>query len=174
VDRLGDSGDGDGHDLAGAGVAVIDIDGVVADVRHRLHHLRRRPARWDRFFADAADDPVLGVGADVVRQLAAAHRVVWLSGRPESLREVTERWLAAHDLPAGNLLLRPNGDYRPAARFKLDVVRNLAETHGVAAALDDDPAVVDALRAAGFPVVLADWVPRERALDQAQERDGRT
>ncbi len=157
-----------------AGVAVIDIDGVVADVRHRVHHLRRRPARWDRFFAAAADDPLLDVGADVVRELAGAHPVIWLSGRPESLRRVTERWLVAHDLPAGRLLLRPDGDYRPAAQFKLEVVRGLAENGGVAAALDDDPAVVAALRTAGFPIVLADWVPREGTLDQAQERDGRT
>ncbi len=163
---------GDGTDAGG--VAVVDIDGVVADVRHRLHHLRARPARWDRFFAAAADDPLLAVGADVARELAAAHPVVWLSGRPEELRGVTERWLAVHHLPPGRLLLRPNGDYRPAAQLKLEVVRRLAATDGIAAVLDDDPAVVQALRAAGFPVVLADWVTHERTLAQAQERDGRT
>jgi hypothetical protein len=156
------------------GVAVVDIDGVVADVRHRLHHLRSRPARWDRFFASAADDPLLDVGFDVVRELAVAYPVVWLSGRPEEQRELTQRWLAAHHLPEGRLLLRPPGDYRPAAQLKLDVVRTLADTVGVAAVLDDDPAVVQALSAAGFPVVLADWVPHERTLSDAQERDGKT
>jgi beta-phosphoglucomutase-like phosphatase (HAD superfamily) len=156
------------------GVAVVDIDGVVADVRHRLHHLRSRPARWDRFFASAGDDPLLEVGSDVVRELAAAYPVVWLSGRPEEQRDLTERWLAAHQLPAGRLLLRPTGDYRPAAQLKLEVVHTLADTVGVAAVLDDDPAVVRALRAAGFPVVLADWVPHERTLADAQERHGKT
>ena len=42
------------------------------------------------------------------------------------------------------------------------------------AVLDDDPAVVQALRSAGFPAQLADWVPHERTLSRAQERDGRT
>jgi phosphatidate phosphatase APP1 len=155
-------------------VAIIDIDGVVADVRHRLHHLRSRPARWDRFFAAAADDPLLEVGADVVRELAAAHPVVWLSGRPEELRAVTERWLRAHELPPGPVLLRPNGDYRPAAQLKAEVARTLAETVGVAAVVDDDPDVVLALQAVGLPVLLADWVPNERTLRRAQDRDGRT
>jgi hypothetical protein len=34
--------------------------------------------------------------------------------------------------------------------------------------------VVKRLKSEGFPVRLADWVPYERSLRQAQERDGRT
>ena len=35
-------------------LAVIDLDGVIADVRHRLHHLKAKPKDWDAFFAAAA------------------------------------------------------------------------------------------------------------------------
>jgi hypothetical protein len=163
-----------GADGVGRAVAVVDIDGVVADVRHRLHHLRAHPPRWDRFFAAAVDDPLLDVGADVVHDLAAAHTVVWLSGRPEHLRDVTERWLRANGLPPGRLILRPPGDYRPGAQLKLESVRALSSDERVVAMLDDDPVVVETIRAAGFPIVLADWVPHERTLRRAQERDGRT
>ena len=38
-------------------VAVIDIDGVLADVGHRLHHIQGRPKDWAAFFAAAGDDP---------------------------------------------------------------------------------------------------------------------
>ena len=155
-------------------VAVIDIDGVVADVRHRLHHLRRKPPRWDRFFADAAADPLLAVGADAARDLAFDYAVVWLSGRPEWLRATTRTWLDRYELPPGELILRPDGDYRPADRFKLTEVRRLAKSHEVAAMLDDDPRVVRTIQAAGFPIVLADWVPHERTMYEAQERHGRT
>jgi hypothetical protein len=34
-------------------LAVFDLDGVLADVRHRLHFLDRRPKDWDGFFAAA-------------------------------------------------------------------------------------------------------------------------
>ena len=134
--------------------------------------MRRRSP--DTGGSSAADDPVLDVGFDVVRELAETYEVVWLSGRPAQQRRLTEQWLAEHRRPRVRLFLRPAGDYRPAAQFKLEVVHGLAETDGVAAVLDDDPAVVEALRAAGYPVVLADWVPHERTLAEAQERDGKT
>jgi hypothetical protein len=34
--------------------------------------------------------------------------------------------------------------------------------------------VVDALQAAGFPARLVEFVPRESALTEAQDREGRT
>ncbi len=153
-------------------LALFDIDGVVADVRHRLHHLRGWRA-WDDFFEAADQDPLLPEGARLAADLAAKHEIVWLSGRPEWLRGVTETWLAGHDLPGQELYLRPMRDYRPAALFKLEVVRTL-EPRGIAAWIDDDDEVIRAAKQAGFPAVLADWVPRSGALRQAQDRDGRT
>ncbi len=152
-------------------LAVFDIDGVVADVRHRLHHLERRA--WDEFFDEAADDPLLAEGARLVADLGRKHEIVWLTGRPEWLRSVTSSWLRAHGLPAAELHMRPGGDYRPARRYKLSVLAELA-ARGVAALIDDDDEVVRAAVRAGFPAVLADWVPRQRVLHRAQERDGRT
>ena len=64
-----------------AGLAVFDIDGVVADVRHRLHHLAGRPKDWDGFFDAAADDPPLPTGIALVAELAQRHEIVWLTGR---------------------------------------------------------------------------------------------
>ena len=64
-----------------AAYAVVDIDGVVADVRHRLAFLDRRPKDWDGFFDAAVEDPLLPEGAAVVAELAArgAPRVVLMS-----------------------------------------------------------------------------------------------
>jgi hypothetical protein len=153
-------------------LAVFDIDGVVADVRHRLHHLDP-PRSWRRFFAGAGDDPLLPEGARLVADLARHHDVVWLTGRPDWLRATTAAWLSGHGLPAGELYLRPDGDYRPAPVFKLSVLRGLTE-RSVAAVVDDDPEVVAAATAAGLPAVLADWVPRSETLREAQDRLGRT
>lgn len=153
-------------------LAVFDVDGVVADVRHRLHHLKRHGS-WHAFFAAAERDTLLPEGARLVADLARQHEIVWLTGRPEWLRATTADWLAAHQLPGTELHLRPRGDYRPAAQFKLGALRRLAE-RGIAAVVDDDDEVVQAALAAGFPAVLADWVPRDAALRRAQDRDGRT
>jgi len=153
---------------------VFDIDGVVADVRHRVHFVERRPQNWGRFFAGAADDPVSEVGADWARKAAAEHDLVWLTGRPEWLRPVTARWLDQHELPAGPLLMRGDRDYRPAREFKLAELRKLAAQDEIVVFVDDDPLVIQAAAGAGFTASLADWLPRGRALAEAQETDGRT
>ena len=82
-------------------LAVFDIDGVVADVRHRLHHLDW-PVSWRGFFAAAGRDPLLPEGASLVADLAGQHDIVWLTGRPEWLRDVTADWLARHWARAGH------------------------------------------------------------------------
>lgn len=153
-------------------LAIFDIDGVVADVRHRLHHLERRRA-WRSFFEAADRDTLLAEGAQLVSDLAGRHEIVWLTGRPEWLRDTTADWLAEHGLPGEELYLRPPGDFRPAPNYKLDVLHGLAP-RGIAAVIDDDDEVVRAALAAGYPAVLADWVPRGQLLRAAQDREGRT
>ncbi|GAA1639677.1 LNS2 domain-containing protein [Actinoplanes couchii] len=114
---------------------------------------------------------MLDDGVALVREYAVGHRIVWLTGRPERLRRVTEKWFADHGLPAGTLLMRPDHDRRPARDYKLGQLRKLGS---VAVVVDDDPAVVRTLEKEGFPVRLADWVGYQKSLREAQERDGRT
>ncbi|MFL6129939.1 MAG: hypothetical protein ACJ73E_12850 [Mycobacteriales bacterium] len=155
-------------------LAVIDIDGVVADVRHRLHLIESRPKRWDEFFDRSADDPPLDTGVALVRELATDHDVVWLTGRPERNRRLTEAWLAAQGLPDGTLLMRRDRDFRPAREAKREQLRRLRADREIAVVVDDDPEVVATLSRDGFPVRLADWLPHSSTLRKAQERDGRT
>jgi hypothetical protein len=155
-------------------IAVVDVDGVLADVRHRLHHLDRRPKDWEAFHRRAPADPPLAVGIDAARRLAEVYEVVYLSGRPERCRADTEAWFARHDVPAGELRLRPGRDYRPSKDYKVAVLRELEQRGSVAVLVDDDPAVLDAARAAGFDVLPATWMGDAPLLHEAQEEDGRT
>lgn len=154
--------------------AVIDVDGVLADVEHRLHYIDKRPKDWAGFFAAAGDDPPLHQGLALARQLAKDYEIVYLSGRPERLRRVTLDWFARYDAPPGRLLLRDNRDRRPARLVKLAIVRRLAQEREVTVLVDDDPAVCQTLRAAGFHVIEATWAHRQPQLFEAQEADGRT
>lgn len=155
-------------------LAIVDVDGVVADVRHRLGHLARRPKDWDRFFADAVDDPLLDEGAAVVRRLDDDHEVVFLTGRPAHCRADTERWLEANGLGGHRLVMRPPGSFRPAAEAKVAMLAEVAVGREVGIVVDDDPSVVAAMRAAGYPVFAADWVERSAVLHEAQEIEGRS
>lgn len=165
--------------MTGDYYTVFDIDGVVADVSHRLHHLEPRRRDWYAFHAEAEHDPVLHTGRELAEQAAVDGDVVWLTGRPAWARELTQRWLDEAGLPEGPLLMRADHDHRPAKVLKLDRIRDLdrARPKGLITVVDDDPAVIEALEAAGFPTLFATWLPRRDpradALAQAQEKFGR-
>ena len=159
-------------------LAVIDIDGVLADVRHRLHFVQQQPKDWSGFFAAARRDPPLEEGIETVRRLSEVYRIVYLSGRPEHCRKDTLDWFKRHDLPAGELHLRPHSDRRPARLMKVEVLGRLSREAPVAVLGDDDEDVCAAAREAGYDVLPATWMheaPEEHAaLRQAQESEGRT
>lgn len=159
-------------------LAVVDIDGVVADVRHRLHHVASRPKDWQAFFAAAVDDPPHPEGLAVVQRLAESAEVVFLTGRPEGYRAATQRWLDEHDLGVHRLLMRPHGDRRAAAVWKVDALAGLRAEGEIVVVVDDSEPVVAAVRATGLPVFHADWEERDAAEDAilrvAQQDEGRS
>ena len=162
-------------------LAVFDIDGVLADVSHRRGLISAGRRDWAGFFAAAVDDTVLPDGAARVhRAVADGLLLVYLSGRPERLREVTTNWLRDNGLPTADLVLRPDGDHSPAVEFKLGRLRVMASGYTIALLVDDDEQVVVGVRSHDPPlataVVLADWQPAgaRRALRRAQQDDGRT
>ena len=155
-------------------LAVFDIDGVLADVHHRLHFLERRRKDWAGFFAAAPDDPPLAQGVARAREAAAECEVVYVTGRPERCRDDTVTWLNEHHLPRGRLVMRASRDHRPARVAKPELLRELARDRVVAVVVDDDLEVCDAYEAAGWSVLRATWADRSEALEQAQEESGRT
>jgi FMN phosphatase YigB (HAD superfamily) len=155
-------------------LVVFDIDGVVADVRHRLRYLEDYPQDWDSFFYEAVDDPSLQTGIDLVRKYQAdGHEIAWLTGRPEWLRPETESWMREHELPIEELVMRPDWDFRPARILKVEVLQ--AWRHrDIVLFIDDDPDVIAQARLAGFNTQMATWVPHGKTLRAAQEDSGRT
>jgi phosphoglycolate phosphatase-like HAD superfamily hydrolase len=158
--------------------AVFDIDGVLADVRHRLHHVQRSPKNWDLFFREMDADTALDEGLTLVHeQVAQGCDIAYLTGRNETYRELTSTWLADQGLPTGRLMMRPDNDRRPARLYKPEALRALARSGSIEIVVDDDVAVVDTLRAQGYAVLHATWMDTAQAQQQslfdAQEVDGR-
>ena len=164
--------------MADRPLAIVDLDGVVADVRHRLHHLDARPKDWDRFFDAAREDPPHPEGVALVRTLEEDHDVVFLTGRPERCRRDTEHWLADLGFDGHDLVMRPPGQRAPAATVKVRLLRQLAKGRHVAVVVDDDDRVVDAMKKAGYPTFHATWETRDAdeaaTLHDAQEVEGRS
>jgi len=155
-------------------LAVFDIDGVLADVAHRLRFLDGRPKDWDGFFATAPADPPLAEGVALAREAATDCEVVYVTGRPEQCRADTVDWLRRHGLPQGRLEMRRGRDRRPARVAKPELLARIARDRTVAVVVDDDEQVCDAYERAGWTVLRARWGVASPTLTEAQEDAGRT
>ncbi|MGV4983622.1 phosphatase domain-containing protein [Streptomyces sp. NRAIS4] len=155
-------------------LAVFDLDNTLADTAHRQHFLEARPKNWAGFFAAAPADPPLTEGIALAMDSARDCEVLYLTGRPERYRRDTLDWLSAQGLPEGRVYMRGNADRRPARFTKLEILRRLAGEREIRFLVDDDELVCDDAERAGFTVVRARWAAKSEALQEAQEREGRT
>jgi hypothetical protein len=158
-------------------VVICDIDGTIADVRHRLPYIqnadgtKKKKPDWDAFHAACVDDPPF---KDVILMVDMLWRgtcgcgyapldLHFLSGRNEVAREVTKQWLGKHfgidfDL-YHSLSMRKANDRRPDTEVKLEMVHELGLTPDkVLCIFDDRQSVVDMWRENGYRCLqVAAW-----------------
>lgn len=83
---------------------IVDLDGTLALKGNRGIF------EEEKVFIDRVNDPV----ARVIRGLAFSNKIIYLSGRTDSCRSETQRWLSTNNLwfPTSALFMRPTGDSR--------------------------------------------------------------
>lgn len=131
-------------------IAVVDIDGVLADPSHRQHHLDARPRDWDAFFAEVSGDVPIPEGISMLACLAVDHEIVLLSGRPERTRTDTVGWLERAAVPFDRLVLRRDSDRRPAGIMKAAALTRIGSPATVAVVVDDDADVIERVTGLGY------------------------
>lgn len=137
----------------GTGV-VFDLDGVLSDAASRQHYLNGPRPDWEAFFAASGDDPLIDEVATVLHLLAPELIVVLLTARPARVRTATLGWLDRHQLRWDLLVMRKDGDRRPARHFKQEAVRGVREQGiDVALCFEDDLRNVEMFRAEGIPAL---------------------
>jgi hydroxymethylpyrimidine pyrophosphatase-like HAD family hydrolase len=136
---------------------VLDLDGTLADHRHRL----APGLSWDEA-NDLIDNDGVYEGAKslLVRWQESGGKVIVLSSRSAVFIERTRKWLADKLIEPDVLILRPDKNYFSDAHLKVVLIdeyfgsREEAQ-QAVAFVLDDSEAVVTAFRNAGFMAWLA-------------------
>lgn len=140
---------------------IFDIDGTLADASHRLHFIKDmnhwvapngnplvpRVPDWETFLSDeqvAKDTPIPQTWALLSSMLEwpSEYRVVFVTGRKESTREMTYSWLTEGTCPVRGmavalwrrqteyqgrkigpiLYMRSEGDRRPSHEVKSDLL----------------------------------------------------
>ena len=135
---------------------IVDIDGTIANITHRLHHIKKSPKDWDAFFAGCKDDVPISHMLDLVNAMALHRYIIFMSGRPERTRTATVEWLRKHgfkyDLTETVLYMRSDGDRRDDSIVKLELLKK-AQMDGwkPVMAFDDRDRVVKMWRENGIP-----------------------
>src|SRR3954453_10819507 len=118
-------------------VVIVDMDGTIADAsRRERKFLLGKVKDWNGFFRDMENDPPITPVLDHVKKLAKRYDIVILPGRPEKYRHQSEKWLAKHQVPYTDLLMRRAADKRPDYEAKASL---LSELNGRKIVLPLDP-----------------------------------
>lgn len=134
-------------------IVVFDIDGTLAKIDHRLHHIKKKPKDWASFDSSISEDEVNEPVASVLRAMFdAKHTILLASGRNERSRDRTERWLLDNGLNLHDeLYMRPKMDYRCDSIVKKEILDQIIIDYGKPdMVFDDRPRVVNMWRENGI------------------------
>ena len=136
-------------------IYIFDIDGTIADVQHRLVHIKAAPRNWPMFFQDAVYDKPISWVIDVMRQFPH-ERIVMITGRSDIIATLTIDWLLKHDVPYGELRMRAQNNFKADQDLKPEMAKDYWDR--IAFIVEDRQSVVDMWRSKGKNVLqCAAW-----------------
>jgi putative acid phosphatase of HAD superfamily subfamily IIIB len=133
---------------------LFDIDGTIADISHRLHHIQKTPKDWRSFFAACVDDaPIPHIIALLLRLYSSGAHIVLVSGRSDECRNQTRDWLHLQSIPTiCPLYMRAAGDHRPDHVVKSELLdRIFSDGYLPIIVFEDRDQVVQMWRDRGIP-----------------------
>lgn len=153
-----------------------DLDGTLADVEHRRHHVRpsvpiwagrfdvipmdepppKFKPNWKAFFEEMTLDPVDPACGAILKDFSGVYPIVYATGRPDNYKQQTETWLTENGFrfPGSSLFMRARNDMRKDDVVKEIILEFEVKTkYNVFFALDDRDQVVKMLRKHGVKVL---------------------
>lgn len=127
---------------------IFDIDGTLA------HNVSGRSFYDFEKVDKDTPDPFLSLVADAINELVDYYTdIVLVSGREETYREQTEKWLDKNCIPFHKLCMRSAGDTRDDVVVKEELYHKYIEpNYAVLGVFDDRPKVCRMWRKLGFRV----------------------
>ena len=99
---------------------VIDLDGTVALHRNRL------PFDWDKLGTDFFDPRMYHL---IMTYVKTGVKLIFLTGRPESVRLTTENWIDSNLQTNYELIMRPTNEYRSGEIVKKELWEKYVEPY---------------------------------------------
>jgi len=131
-------------------IVIFDIDGTLADVSERIHHVSKKPKNWNAFFAGMAQDKAIHSMVRLCNLLYdSGIQIVLCSGRSEEHRQQTVEWLAQQGVNYHDLLLRKEKDRRSDTEVKRELLAALDKSK-ILFVVEDRSRVVEMWRSEGL------------------------
>jgi predicted secreted acid phosphatase len=131
-------------------IVIFDIDGTLADISERIHHIKRKPKNWNAFNEGIAKDKAIHSMIRLCNILyASGLHIILCSGRNERNRPETVAWLSHQGVNYHELLLRQNEDYRTDSVVKRELIQNIDKSK-ILFVVEDRSRVVEMWRSEGL------------------------
>ncbi|QBP32931.1 polynucleotide kinase [Shigella phage Buco] len=134
-------------------IIVFDLDGTLADGRHRLHLLPKKDYHltesWTEFNLAAVDDLPIRDNIVLCNALYQHYYIIILTGRSDVAGQVTRQWLQKHGVMYSELIMRKQTDNRKDVQIKEEELRRIGLDQ-ILCCFDDLPHVAYHMRGLGL------------------------
>jgi len=131
-------------------MVIFDIDGTLADISKRRHHIEKKPKNWDAFFRGMSQDKAIH---SIVRLCNILYesglKILLCSGRSEEHRSETVQWLEENGVNYHELILRRDDDRRSDVIVKREMLAGLNRSK-ILFVVEDRSGVVEMWRSEGL------------------------
>ena len=131
-------------------IVIFDIDGTLADVSERLHHIKKKPKDWDSFFKGIPQDKAIRSMVRLCNVLyESGIKIILCSGRSDQYRRETIEWLAQQGVKYHELRLRGGHDRRSDVIVKREMLAG-RDRSKILFVVEDRSGVVEMWRSEGL------------------------
>ena len=127
---------------------LVDLDGTLCDVEHRVHHVQTKNKNWKSFNELMVHDELNHWCFELIEAMSdRGYKIIFVTGRGEPWRAPTENWLIKHNVKYEHLYMRGVLDHREDSDVKEDIfLEKIEQNYQVLFVVDDRKSVVERWR----------------------------
>lgn len=122
---------------------LVDVDGTICggSARHKYAKKINGKMDWKKYFQkDLLENEKVN---EILRNKLLyykrnnGYKIIFLTGRPENLRNITLVWFEKNAVPVDKLIMRKNNDHSDVTGYKSGEIKKLKRYYNILVAYDD-------------------------------------
>lgn len=131
---------------------IIDLDGTLCNVDHRVHFLKDSKKNWEEFNLNLKNDLLNEWCAKIMKLFREdGFQILLVTGRSENHRQASVEWLNRHNVLFSKLYMRKLNDFREDDIVKEEIyIGEIKNQYEILFVIDDRKSVVQKWRELGL------------------------